>query len=230
MIDDLYVKFFPRDIEDISFIANRILENIPEDEYYKKFNEYMRLQEVELRSIISSKEELDRPRFGAFLKGMLLELYAAIDSHNSLHNSLDKKLSDVSLVLKQFNIKCLAGLKTKFYDEFPSHFENHTTYKTSPVGFKKDAKIEKTETFRYSYLIAKGVVWYDSYNFYYKSKIFTSASSLSNEIGINRNYLIDTMNQSKQHNNKNIFSPSRLKTQDYLVSKMRSEGDSQVEF
>lgn len=90
------------------------------------------------------------------------------------------------------------------------------------VEFTTDEKIEKTNVYRFAYMIATGLVKYDKYDFYFENEKYT-ANALGKKIGINKAYLSDTIRSIDRYNNKDIFSLNKNRTLDYLVNKLNAQ-------
>lgn len=234
MIDETYSKFFIRDFDNIDFVIKTNIDKVDDSiDLYNVLNTYMRLNQVELQNIIRKEKIKYSPlNFKFFLHDLLTELFAAIEFHHSIKN--ESSLSEEQIIfvniLNNFNTKFLIGLKNNYYQFFPSEFAQFSAYKKTESGFEINTDIEKTETFKFSRLIARGLVEYDKQNFYFENQMYESDAGLGKKLGINRVYLSDTKNDSIGEHNKNIFSQGRLGTQKYIIEKMRSSGEPLCDF
>lgn len=227
MNDELFTHYFIADLESINLLIRNHDLTANFDVLDNPLNIKLKLDEVQLRAQIrDSNAFLTDAKFKTFLNGLLRELFASTKFYKSTIDSenLEDVHSSVTYILLSFNNKFLSYLSNYYGKIYPDLFIDAPNFKESIDKFVANPKLEKTETFKISFLIASGKLFYDEYNFFYEDEIFTSANNLSKRIGINRSYLSDTKSDNRTPNNKNIFSPNRKPTQKHLIDKMSNEG------
>lgn len=105
-------------------------------------------------------------------------------------NYLKKEQNNDTPLYKSILKDCLISLNNNLYVGLSELIRNYP--KVTIPEFVLDEKLEKTEPYKFGYLIANDELFFSKGDYFYKEHKYTSANSLSKIIRINKQYLSDT--------------------------------------